>query len=83
VAADDRVVLPAREDRLDEPELPEAALERVELVLADPAGVGGVRAELVDRDLLDCDRGRGRDRYAVSSLARAGVALTRRSPGDR
>jgi hypothetical protein len=82
VAADDGAVLTAGQDGLDEPELAEAALEGVEIVVADPARVGGIGSELVDRDLLDDEVGQGRSDHAVSSLARAGDALIRRSPGD-
>jgi hypothetical protein len=39
--------------RLDEAELAQAALEGVELLLADPARVGRIRVELVDRNELD------------------------------
>jgi hypothetical protein len=57
VAVDDRPVLPSRQDGLDEAELAEASLERVELVIADAARVGRVRAEVVDGDVLDGDGG--------------------------
>jgi len=56
VAADDGLILPAGEDRLDEAEPPQAAFERAELVLADPPGVGGIRPEIVDRDGVDRKR---------------------------
>jgi hypothetical protein len=48
VAADDDAVLPPCEDRLDEAKLSEAALEGVELRVADPPGVGGIGAEVVE-----------------------------------
>ena len=51
MAADDGPILASGEDRLDEAELAQAALEGVELVLADPARVGGIGPEVVDRDL--------------------------------
>jgi len=53
VAADDGPVLASGQHRLDEAELAEAALEGVELVVANPPWVGGIGAKLVDRDLLD------------------------------
>ena len=59
VATDDGSILPASEDRLDEAELAQAALECVELVLADPARVGGIWTELIDRDLVDGQRREG------------------------
>ena len=55
MATDDRSVIPAGEHRLDEAELAQAPLERVELVLADPAGVGGIGVEWIDRNELDGD----------------------------
>jgi hypothetical protein len=86
VAADDRSILPPREDRRDEAELAEAALERVELVLADPSWVGRVRAEIVDGDLLDREGGEARgDAHALRSpdvASRGFVRLIRRKgPG--
>jgi hypothetical protein len=59
VTADDGPILAAREDGLDEAELPEAPFKRVELVLADAAGVGRVRSEVVDRGLVDGEGGEG------------------------
>jgi hypothetical protein len=68
VAADDRSVLTTGQDRLDEAELPHAPFERVELVLADPAGVGRIRTEIVDRDLVDGEGGeRGRCGHASAT----------------
>jgi len=61
VAADDRSVLPASEHGLDEPELAQAPLQRVELVLADAPRVGRIWAEVVDGDLLDDERGERRN----------------------
>jgi hypothetical protein len=58
MAADDRPVLPPRQDRLDEAELAQAPLEGIELVVADPTWIGGVGPQLVDGDLLD-GQGRG------------------------
>lgn len=52
MAADDDPVLSSSEHGLDKPERSEATLEGVELVAADPPGVGGVRAEVVDRNGL-------------------------------
>lgn len=52
MAADDGGVLPSGKDRLDEAELAEAALERVELILGDPPRVRRVRAQAVEWDLL-------------------------------
>jgi len=49
---------PAGQDGLDEAELAEAALERVELFLADPPRVGRIRVEVVERDEFD-RQGRG------------------------
>jgi len=57
VSADDHAVLPAGDDGLDEAELAEAPLQGVELRVGDPAWVGWVWPELVDRDLLDGDGG--------------------------
>ena len=59
VAADDGLVLAPGEDRLDEAELAEAAGQRFELSVADPTGIGGVRSQVLDRDLLDGMRQRG------------------------
>jgi hypothetical protein len=56
MAPDDRSIFTPSEHRLDEAELPEAALERIELVVADPPGVVGVGPEDVDRDGVDDER---------------------------
>jgi hypothetical protein len=61
MAADDRPVLAAGQNRLDESELTHAAGQRLELVLADSARVGGVWAKLVDLDRADSN-GTGRRR---------------------
>ena len=53
VTADDSPVVTAGEDRLDEAELAQAPLERVELLVADAPGVRRVGSEVVDRHLLD------------------------------
>jgi hypothetical protein len=58
VTSDDGLVGPSRQHRLDEAELADAALEGVQLVLADPPRVRGVGAQLVDGNLLD---GEGRE----------------------
>src|SRR5450759_526312 len=60
VAADDSLILPSGEHGLDEPELAEAALQGIELVLADPARVGGIGVQRLDRDVLDGEGGEGR-----------------------
>jgi hypothetical protein len=59
VTTDDDAVLLAGEHRLDESELADAARERLEFLFADAARVGWIRAELVDRDFLDHQRGQG------------------------
>ena len=59
VAADDGAVLPSGHHRLDEAELAEAALEGVELLLADAPRVGGIGTQVVDGDLLDGEGGEG------------------------
>ena len=87
VAADDGGVLPSRHHRLHEAELAEAALEGVELLLADAPRVGGIGTEEVDGDLLDDQRGEdaGGDDHAIRSattLAR-GVRLIMRNRTDR
>jgi hypothetical protein len=58
MAADDDPVLPSGEDRLDKAELAETPGQGLQLILADPARVGGVRREALDRDVLD---GQGRE----------------------
>src|SRR5664280_3663040 len=69
VAADDRPILASGEHRLDEAELAKAALQRVELVVADPPRVCGVRPEVVDRDRVDGEGGeRGRRGHASWAL---------------
>jgi hypothetical protein len=40
VATDDDLIFPAGEHRLDKPELPQAPLQGVELIVADPSRVG-------------------------------------------
>ena len=75
VAADDRPVLPSRQDGLDEAELAEASLERVELVIADAARVGRVRAEVVDGDVLDGDGGHGGPGHRTAPLAGRSVRV--------
>jgi len=60
MAADDRLILAADEHRLDEAELAEAPFEGVELVLADPAGVGRIGSQVVDRDHVYRERCRCR-----------------------
>jgi hypothetical protein len=79
VATDDGVVLFTRENRLDEPELPDASLQGVEFLVADPPGVGRVRAELVDGDLLDgeCRRAGHADlaRAAATHSSRPSIGM--------
>ena len=53
VAADHAVVLAAGEDRVDEAELLDAAGERLQLGVADAAGIRGVVLQVADSDLLD------------------------------
>ena len=53
VAADDGLVVKASYDRIDEAELPDGAGERVEFGIGDAPGVGGVGAQVVDRDMDD------------------------------
>jgi hypothetical protein len=53
VAADHEVVIMSGDDGLEKAELTDVAGEGVELLVADPAGVGGVRVQLVDRSLDD------------------------------
>jgi hypothetical protein len=62
MTADDRPVLAASQNRLNEAELAQAPRQRLELVVGDPTGVGGVGLELIDRDLLDgeCPASHGR-----------------------
>ena len=55
VSTDDGSVITPRQDRLDEAELAQAPLEGVEFLLADPAGVGGIGVEWIDRNELDGD----------------------------
>jgi len=69
MTADNGLVLLPSEHRLDEAELPEASFEGVELLVGDPPWVGRVRAELVDRDLVDREEGRGN--HADLTLAAA------------
>src|SRR5450759_4152619 len=69
VAADDGLIVAASEHRLDEPELAQAALKRVELVLADPPRVGGIGPEVVERDELDRERSRHGDCSLPSGAA--------------
>jgi len=68
MAADDRPILAAGEDRLDEAELAHASFERVELVVVDPARVGRVGPELVEWDVLDGKGGRRRGNRTGRSL---------------
>ena len=68
VAADDGLIVAASEHRLDEPELAQAALKRVELVLADPARVGRIWVEVVDRDLINGEGGERGSGHAVRAL---------------
>ena len=67
--ADDGPVLAAGQNRLDEAELADAPLEGVKFLLADPAWVGGVRAEEVDGDLLDREGAEGRAGHAERTRA--------------
>ncbi len=67
MATDDRPVFLAGEDRLDKPELADAPFEGVELLLADASGVGWIRTEKIDRDLLDRECGAESDAHAMRS----------------
>jgi hypothetical protein len=58
VAADDGGVVAPGHDRLDEAELAQAALEGVEFLFADAAGVGRIGTKLIEGDLLDGKRRR-------------------------
>ena len=53
MAADDGPILASCKHRLDEAELAKASLECVELVFADPTGIGRVRTQQFELDLLD------------------------------
>jgi hypothetical protein len=53
VSADDSLVFAARQDRLDEAELLQAACQRLDLRVGDASRVRRVRAEVVDRDFDD------------------------------
>jgi hypothetical protein len=55
VTTDNRSVSRRASTRLDEAELAQAPLEGVEFLLADPAGVGGIGVEWIDRNELDGD----------------------------
>jgi hypothetical protein len=59
MAAHHDVVLAAGNDRPEKTELPQRAREAVKFFGADLAGVGGVRVQLVDRNLDDLQIGRG------------------------
>jgi hypothetical protein len=69
VAADDGAVFAARQDRLDEAELPDAPLQGIELLVADPPGVGRIRTKFVDRDLLDGEESQGGHADLASAAA--------------
>lgn len=77
MTADDHPVLTSHEHRLDEAELAQAALEGVELVVADPPGVRRVGSEVVDQDLLD-DEGGGQRCVRHADLARAAASHSSR-----
>ncbi len=51
--ADDGPILPPGNHRLHEPELAQAALQGVELLLADAPRVRGIGMQGLDGDLLD------------------------------
>ena len=53
MAADDYVVLVSGDDWLNEAKLAQRAGEGIEIGIADLTGVGGVRMQLVDRNLGD------------------------------
>jgi hypothetical protein len=76
VAADDRSIFTPGQNRLDEAELAQAALQSVEFLLSDPAWVGRVGAEEVDGDLLD-GGGEGR-RRGHADLTRAAASHSSR-----
>jgi hypothetical protein len=86
MAADDGPILPSGEHGLHEAELAQGPLERVELVVADPAGVRGVRAQQVERDLLEGQRGKAAGEApalrSTAALSRD-VRLTMRNRTDR
>ena len=86
MATDDGPVLAAGEHRLDEAELADTPFEGVELFVADPSWVGGVRAEEVDGHLLDGEGGEARgDAHALRSpdVASRGLVrlIRRKGPG--
>ena len=83
MTTDDGPVLAAREDGRDEAELAKAAFERVEFVIADPARVGRVRPEIVERDLLDDEGGAcGRGHRVSFGLAAHAAYQARLSSSD-
>ena len=59
MAADHYLVIVSGDDRVHQPELLDAARERLQLLVRDPARVGRVRAKVVDRDVLDAEFGCG------------------------
>ncbi len=63
MAPDDGPILPSRQDRLDEAELAEAALQGVELVVRNASRVGRIGVEPIDRHLLDGEGGDRHDSY--------------------
>jgi hypothetical protein len=81
VAADDDPV-PSGEDRLDEAELAEASGEGLQLILADPAGVGGIWRESLNRDVLD-GQGRDGDGHVPASGRRNLADMARETERDK
>jgi hypothetical protein len=81
VATDDDLIFPAGEHRLDKPELPQAPLQGVELIVADPSELGRIRPELVEGNLLDGENGAEGDGHALRSptSSERGVSLTMRN----
>ena len=78
MATDDDLIFPAGEHRLDKPELPQAPLQGVELIVADPSELGRIRPELVEGNLLDGENGAEGEGHALCSptSSERGVPLT-------
>ena len=69
VAADDGAVLPPGDDGVDQAELLDAARERLQLLVRDPARVGWVGTQVADGDVLDAEFGWGRLAQEKSPLS--------------